>query len=69
MPMRLRVSLSMVAFTTLPFHLANASFTVIVAMSQQCSGSACMSGSSFGKSTSASASSSSMVKAAGGRHT
>ncbi|CAI7781886.1 unnamed protein product [Closterium sp. NIES-54] len=47
----------MVAFTALPFQLASASFTVIVEMSQRCSGSACMSTSSSGSSSSSSASS------------
>ncbi|CAI7773292.1 unnamed protein product [Closterium sp. NIES-54] len=57
MPIRLRISSSMAAFTALPFHLTNASFTVIVEMSQRCSGSACMSGSSYNSSSSSSASS------------
>ncbi|CAI7928175.1 unnamed protein product [Closterium sp. NIES-54] len=55
----------MADFTALPFQLANASFTIIVEMSQRCSGSACMSGSSSSSSSSSSASSYTVVKAAG----
>ncbi|CAI7799994.1 unnamed protein product, partial [Closterium sp. NIES-53] len=74
--MRLRISSSMAAFTVPPFQLAIASFTVIVAMSQRCSGSACTSGLSSGSSSSSlaslynrssSTSSYTVVKAAGGR--
>ncbi|CAI7868034.1 unnamed protein product [Closterium sp. NIES-54] len=61
MPMRLRIFFSMAAFTASPFQLFNASITVIVKMSQWCSGSACMLGSSSGSSSSLYARSSSSL--------
>ncbi|CAI7773173.1 unnamed protein product, partial [Closterium sp. NIES-53] len=64
---QLRISSSMAAFTASPFQLAIASFTVIVAISLRFSRSAFTSGSSPGRSLSASALSSSVVKAAGSR--